>query len=147
MLTIGFSSEDKTIQVLPPTIIGATTETSPNNDGCSGAITEKTPIACGTEKLKWFDVDREETGSQVEYKDGSAEVLGFDEDDAGTRADYDFYADEDTGWAKNDKEVIYAMKKGLELIVTGVSSKGTTVIDTYTLKGFTAGSKKLNDEC
>jgi len=44
------------------------------------------------EKLKWFEIDREETGSQVEYKDGSAEVLGFDEDDAGTRADYDFYS-------------------------------------------------------
>ncbi len=44
------------------------------------------------EKLKWFEIDREETGSQVEYKDGSAEVLGFDEDDASTRADYDFYS-------------------------------------------------------
>jgi len=42
--------------------------------------------------LKWYDVDREETGSQVEYKSGNAEVLGFDEDDAGERADYDFYA-------------------------------------------------------
>jgi hypothetical protein len=42
--------------------------------------------------LKWYDVDREETGSQVEYKSGNAEVLGFDEDNAGERADYDFYA-------------------------------------------------------
>jgi len=44
------------------------------------------------EKLKWYGIDREETGSQVEYKDGSAEVLGFDEDDASERANYDFYA-------------------------------------------------------
>ena len=44
------------------------------------------------EKLSWYDVDREETGSQVEYKDGSAEVLGFDEDNAAERADYDFYS-------------------------------------------------------
>jgi hypothetical protein len=44
------------------------------------------------EKLSWYDVNREETGSQVEYKDGSAEVLGFDEDNAGERADYDFYS-------------------------------------------------------
>ena len=42
--------------------------------------------------LKWYGVDREESGSQVEYKSGDAEVLGFDEDDAGDRADYDFYA-------------------------------------------------------
>ena len=42
--------------------------------------------------LKWYDIEREESGSQVEYKSGDAEVLGFDEDDAGDRADYDFYA-------------------------------------------------------
>ena len=42
--------------------------------------------------LKWYQVERSETGSQVEYKDGTAEVLGFDEDDAGERADYDFYS-------------------------------------------------------
>ena len=34
------------------------------------------------EKLSWYEVDREESGSQVEYKDGSGEVLGFDEDNA-----------------------------------------------------------------
>ena len=44
------------------------------------------------EKLSWYEVDREESGSQVEYKDGSAEVLGFDEDNAAERADYDFYS-------------------------------------------------------
>ena len=42
--------------------------------------------------LKWYGVERDESGSQVEYKSGNAEVLGFDSDDAGERADYDFYA-------------------------------------------------------
>jgi len=56
-------------------------------DGDYGSIEE--PIK---EKLKWYDIDREESGSQVEYKEGSAEVLGFDEDDASERAQYDFYA-------------------------------------------------------
>ena len=60
---------------------------------------------------------------------------------------YDFYSDEDTAWAKDDKKVVYAMIKGLELITEGISSKGTKVTDTYTLKGFTSGTKKLNDEC
>ena len=32
--------------------------------------------------LKWYEVDKSETGSQIEYKDGYAEVLGFDEEDA-----------------------------------------------------------------
>ena len=42
--------------------------------------------------LKWYSVERDESGSQVEYKSGEAEVLGFDEDDAVERADYDFYS-------------------------------------------------------
>ena len=42
--------------------------------------------------LKWYNVDMSETGSQIEYKVGSAEVLGFDEDDAEERAQYDFYS-------------------------------------------------------
>ena len=61
--------------------------------------------------------------------------------------DYNFYADEDTAWANKDKKVINAMKKGLNLITTGISSKNTEVIDTYTLKGFTAAFNKLSSDC
>ena len=43
--------------------------------------------------LKWYDVEMDETGSQVEYKSGNAEILGFDEDDVENRAGDDFY-----GW-------------------------------------------------
>ena len=39
------------------------------------------------------------------------------------------------------------MKKGLELVLSGNSSRGTITNDTYTLKGFTAAINKLNDEC
>lgn len=60
---------------------------------------------------------------------------------------YDFVTDEDTAWAKDDKKVIYAMKKGLELITTATSSNGTVVIDTYSLKGFTSAYNKLSNDC
>ena len=60
---------------------------------------------------------------------------------------YDFYTDGDTAWAKDDKKVIYAMKKGLQLETTGISSKGTEVIDIYTLKGFTSAVNKLTEDC
>ena len=43
--------------------------------------------------LKWYDVDMEETGSQIEYKSGNTDILGFDEDNVETRAEDDFY-----GW-------------------------------------------------
>ena len=42
--------------------------------------------------LKWYDVERSESGSQIEYKSGETEGLGFDEEDAEIRADYDFYS-------------------------------------------------------
>jgi hypothetical protein len=61
--------------------------------------------------------------------------------------DYSFYTDSDTAWAKEDKKTIKAMKKGLELITAGTSDRGTRVVDTYTLKGFTAAFKKLMSDC
>ena len=41
--------------------------------------------------LKWYHVSVDETGSQVEYKEGDASVLAYDEDDAEERGDYEFY--------------------------------------------------------
>ncbi len=60
---------------------------------------------------------------------------------------YDFYTDIDVAWSKDDKKTIYAMKKGLELKTLGISSKGTKVIDVYTLKGFTSALNKLSSDC
>ena len=65
-------------------------------------------------------------------------------------ANYDFYSTEDsseTAWTNDDKKVIYAMKKGLELTLTGESARGTTTNDVYTLKGFTNAVNKLNQDC
>ena len=63
---------------------------------------------------------------------------------------FEFYSTEessDTAWTNNDKKVIYAMKKGLELILSGESRRKTITNDTYTLKGFTAAINKLNKDC
>ena len=60
---------------------------------------------------------------------------------------YDFYTDDDTAWSKDDKKAIYAMKKGLEFVTTGISSKGTKVVDTYSLNGFTAAINLLTEDC
>ena len=63
------------------------------------------------------------------------------------KKDYKFYSQEDSAWTNDDQEVIYAMKKGIALIVTGISSRGTKTIDTYTLNGFTAAYNKLTKDC
>ena len=75
------------------------------------------------------------------YKSSTAIEVKIDQ------GSYEFYTDADTAWAKDDKKVIFAMKKGLELVTTGFSSKGTKVIDTYTLKGFTSAVNKLSEDC
>ena len=53
----------------------------------------------------------------------------------------------ETAWTDDDDEVIYAMKKGLKLTLTGESSRGTITNDIYTLKGFTAAINQLNKDC
>ncbi|MBD1147380.1 hypothetical protein IDH28_00930 [Pelagibacterales bacterium SAG-MED31] len=61
-----------------------------------------------------------------------------------------FYSTEDsseTAWTDDDNKVIYAMKKGLELTLTGESTRGTITNDVYTLKGFTSAINQLNEDC
>ena len=60
---------------------------------------------------------------------------------------YEFYADKDSAWTNNDNEVVYAMKKGIQLTVFGISSRETKTIDTYTLNGFTAAYNELINDC
>ena len=61
--------------------------------------------------------------------------------------DYNFYTDSDTAWANEDQKTINAMKNGLELLSSGTLDRGTKVIDTFTLKGFTVAFKKLMNDC
>mgnify|MGYP001419682012 CR=1 FL=1 len=63
---------------------------------------------------------------------------------------YKFYTTEDipsAAWTEKDNKVVFAMKKGLKLVVTGESSRGTITNDTYSLKGFTASYNKLIEDC
>jgi len=63
---------------------------------------------------------------------------------------YIFYTNVDVpsaAWTEEDNKVIFAMKKGLDLVVTGESSRGTVTNDTYTLKGFTSAFNKLIEDC
>ena len=63
---------------------------------------------------------------------------------------FKFYSTEDsseTAWTNNDEKVIFAMKKGLKLVLSGQSRRGTITNDTYTLKGFTSAINKLNKDC
>ena len=63
---------------------------------------------------------------------------------------FKFYSTQDsseTAWTNDDNKVIYAMRKGLELTLTGESARGTLTNDIYTLKGFTNAVNQLNKDC
>ncbi|MBT6406807.1 MAG: hypothetical protein HOK06_04325, partial [Rhodospirillaceae bacterium] len=47
----------------------------------------------------------------------------------------------------DDDAMVAAMKRGVELVVKGTSSRGTETTDTYSLKGFTAAHKTALEAC
>ena len=63
---------------------------------------------------------------------------------------YEFYTTKDlpsAAWTEQDNKVIFAMKKGLKMVITGESTRGTVTNDIYTLKGFTNSFNKLIEDC
>jgi invasion protein IalB len=54
------------------------------------------------------------------------------------------------GWAKDsktDKEIVKAMIRGSQMLIEGISSRGTKTIDTFSLSGFTAAYKAASNAC
>ena len=98
--------------------------------------------------LVYKNIGNPETVVQIEagydYKIGSDVIVKID------KGEYEFYNTKDlpsTAWTSADNKVVFAMKKGLQLVVTGESSRGTVTNDTYTLKGFTASYNQLVEDC
>ena len=98
--------------------------------------------------LVYKNIGNPDTVVQIEagynYKVPSDIIVNID------KGDYKFYTTEDlptAAWTEEDAKVIFAMKKGLELKVTGESSRGTVTNDNYTLNGFTAAYNKLINDC
>ncbi len=53
-------------------------------------------------------------------------------------------------WARDaraDRAMVLAMRSGSEMVVKGVSSRGTETTDTYSLSGFTAAHNAINKAC
>ena len=98
--------------------------------------------------LVYKNIGSPDTVVQIEagydYKVPSDIIVDID------NGEYKFYTSKDlptAAWTEEDNKVIYAMKKGLELKVTGQSSRGTVTNDIYTLNGFTAAYNQLINDC
>lgn len=63
---------------------------------------------------------------------------------------FEFYVEGEVAWPdspEEDKKVVAAMKKGSTAVVTGVSRRGTTTIDTFSLLGFTDALGDAETRC
>lgn len=63
---------------------------------------------------------------------------------------FELFTDGELAWAASpadDARIITAMKRGAEAVVTGVSSRGTTTQDTFSLLGFTASMEDAETRC
>ncbi len=77
-----------------------------------------------------------QSGSEVDVVIGETTFKMFT--DAGHAFAYD---------SKTDGAIVKAMIRGARMIIKGTSSRGTQTTDTYSLKGFTAAYKAINNAC
>jgi hypothetical protein len=89
-----------------------------------------------------------EVNPGYQYKDGSTVTVQVGADK------YDFFTKNDDGqggaWMKDPKDearLISAMRSNGQMIVTGVSKRGTMTHDTYSLAGVSDAIDKIHAEC
>lgn len=65
-------------------------------------------------------------------------------------SEYSMFTEGEWAWpasATDDSKIVTAMKRGAQAVVTGVSSRGTTTKDTFSLLGFTAAVEDAESRC
>ncbi len=63
---------------------------------------------------------------------------------------FDLYTEADRAWRyspREDSELVRAMRKGSNMVIKGISARGTKTTDTYSLSGFTAAHNAINKAC
>lgn len=63
---------------------------------------------------------------------------------------FSLFTSKDTAWSRtpsDDKALIATMIQGSTMTVSGTSSRGGQITDTYSLRGFTAAYKKITQAC
>ena len=64
--------------------------------------------------------------------------------------EFTMFTDGEWAWtasASDDAKLVAAMKRGANAVVTGISSRGTTTKDTFSLLGFTAAVEDAEKRC
>ena len=77
------------------------------------------------------------------FKEGQPVKLTIDDNS------YDMFSKGDTAWVDtgSDKKIVTAMKSGKSLKVQATSWRGTSTVDTYSLKGISAALSAIDKAC
>ena len=65
-------------------------------------------------------------------------------------SEFEMFSEGESAWLENadrDDDMVAAMRRGIEAQVTGVSTRGTTTIDTFSLLGFTDALETARARC
>jgi hypothetical protein len=65
-------------------------------------------------------------------------------------SEFELFTEGEWAWPAtkaDDSKIVTAMKRGAEAVVTGISSRGTTTKDTFSLLGFTAAVEDAEGRC
>lgn len=75
---------------------------------------------------------------------------GVDSDVVIGPAKFSMYTQNDGAWIKNaadEAQMVDAMRKGTDMVVHGISTRGTKTTDTYSLKGISQALDRIAREC
>ena len=78
------------------------------------------------------------------FRDGSTVTLTVGD------SEFELFTDGEIAWAatpEEDRQIATAMKRGVEAEAVGISSRGTTTTDTFSLMGFTAAYEDAQNRC
>ena len=133
---------------------GAQTFTEGKNTGCSmwsqptkgeGKYKQRGPVYAYVTHRPWDKrVNEVSIASGYAFKKDSTVQIRI----GGEK--FTLFTDGETAWsrsAKDDKQLVDAMRRGNSMAVSGVSSKGTQTTDSYSLTGFTKAYEAIGKAC
>lgn len=92
----------------------------------------------------------EKAWDTVSFRAGYAYAQGAEAEVAIGGVKFVLFTKDGFAWApdaETDRKLVEAMKAGLDMVVSGISSRGTKTTDTYSLKGFTAAHAAIGKAC
>ena len=93
----------------------------------------------------------EKVKNEVSVIVGYPQKVGHDAEatiDGSTK--YTLYTQDDGAWVKNaaqEAQMVDAMRKGTQMVITSLSARGTKTTDTYSLKGVSDALDKVAADC